>query len=64
MSIFNNNGDMDAPEKEEALARELNNVISRFVKEYQVTYCEVIGVLAVIQSEIIHESFMEDEEDE
>jgi len=54
---------MESYEKEEVLAEELHKIIDRFVQEYQITYSQVIGVLEVIKSELVHEGFLEEDDD-
>lgn len=50
-------------EKEKIFADALHGLIDRFCQEYNMTYAQVIGLLAIVQSELIHDGF-EDEEDE
>lgn len=47
---------LESYEKEEIFAEELWSVIERFVKEYRMSYPQVVGVLSLVTATYIKES--------
>ena len=55
--------DMDIFEKEKRFHEELNDFVSRFSMEYDLTYPQILGVLSLLKRQIEDEFMYGDEEE-
>lgn len=48
---------MEQNKQQEHFENELNNLIRRFISEYQLTLGSAVGVLEVVKADLIYENF-------